>query len=99
MSDEAKEIERAETALRSFVIDGCEARPSDRHEANGLLETLATLARKLLAERDEARDEAREEDAKYMESTFGRCNLLAANGYLNGDDVAANLRALKSKRT
>jgi len=35
----------------------------------------------------------RERDAEYMRSSFGRCNLLRDNGYLNGDDIAKNIEA------
>ena len=35
----------------------------------------------------------RERDAEYMRTTFGRCNLLTANGYMEGSDVAAAIEA------
>jgi hypothetical protein len=33
----------------------------------------------------------RKRDAEYIRRTFARCALMTANGYLNGDDVAARI--------
>ena len=53
------------TSLRSFIEDGCDARPEDRHHA---IQELDELERELQAERERVRKETIEECAKVCEA-------------------------------
>lgn len=87
------ERDRAETALKLV----CGALTDSGFVVPHRWMDYGTTVEKIVKAKQQAEKmsrEAHEQIARYIEVSFGRCSLITGTGYLNGEDVAGNIRRM-----